>query len=285
MIQKKNLKWLPLFVALVLPVIAVSLAFSRSIENFPDPDGPLFTGDYAPDQPIFDGELVVVTWNIKFGLEVEQAIEEWGDVQELARADIVLLQEMDETGVELVARRLCYNYIYYPASIHDHHGRTFGNAILSKWPIADPAKILLPNQSPTNEQRRIAVRAVVQIDEHEILAYSVHTETFVLSAQKRGQQIDALVDDINDQTQTQVVVGGDFNTLTENSLDDLVTRMTAAGLEWASAGTGPTVISPGGVGFTLDYLFAKGLNVLQSGVWPHTVASDHAPVWAVFSLE
>ncbi len=283
MIQKTRLKWFLLIGVLAVPVVAVVLFLSRSIENFQDPEGPLFSGNYAGEQPEIDDQLAVVTWNIKFAEEVEEAIEEWDVNSDLARADIVMLQEMDEAGVELIAKQLDYNYVYYPASIHDRHDRTFGNAILSKWPILESAKILLPHRSPTNEQRRIAVRAVIQVGEREVLVYSVHTETLVLSARKRGEQIDALVEDINNQPQSYVVVGGDFNTFTQGSIDDLESDMAEAGLERISAGTGPTVLSLGGFGFTLDHLFAKNMTLLEGGVGPDTSASDHAPVWAVLS--
>jgi len=283
MIRKTRLKWLLLIGVLVLPVVAVVLFLSRSIENFQDPAGPLFSGNYAGEQPLSDDPLTVVTWNIKFGEEVEEAIEEWDANSGLSRADIVMLQEMDEAGVELIARKLGYNYVYYPASIHDRHDRTFGNAILSKWPIIESAKILLPHQSPTNEQRRIAVRAVIKVGEREVLAYSVHTETIFLSAMKRGEQIDALVEDIKNQPQSHVVVGGDFNTFTQSSIDDLESTMAEAGLERVSAGTGPTVLSLGDFGFTLDHLFAENMTLVDSVVWPDTSASDHAPVRAVLS--
>jgi endonuclease/exonuclease/phosphatase family metal-dependent hydrolase len=283
MIRKTQLKWFLLLGVLAVPVVAAVLFLSRSIENFQNPEGPSFSGNYAGEQPDFDDQLAVVTWNIKFAEEVEEAIEEWDVNSDLARADIVLLQEMDEAGVELMARQLGYNYVYYPASIHDRHDRTFGNAILSKWPILESAKILLPHQSPSNEQRRIAVRAVIQVGEREVLAYSLHTETLVLSARKRGEQIDALVKDIEDQPQNHVVVGGDFNTFTQSSIDDLESTMAEAGLERISAGTGATVLSLGDFGFTLDHLFAKNMTLLEGGVWPGTSASDHAPVWAVLS--
>jgi len=283
MIRKTQLKWFLLIGVLASTAVAVVLFLSRSIENFPDPEGPSFSGNYAGEQPVSDDPLTVVTWNIKFAEEVEKAIEEWDAHSDISSADIVLLQEMDEAGVELMARQLGYDYVYYPASIHDRHDRTFGNAILSKWPILESAKILLPHHSPTNEQRRIAVRAVIEVGERDLLAYSVHTETFVLSAKKRGEQIDALVNDIKDQPQRHVVVGGDFNTFTQNSFSDLESTMAEAGLERISAGTGATVLSLGGFGFTLDHLFAKNMTLLDSGVWPDTSASDHAPVWAVLS--
>ncbi|MFN2189458.1 MAG: endonuclease/exonuclease/phosphatase family protein, partial [Candidatus Promineifilaceae bacterium] len=247
------------------------------------PEGPVYTGDYADLQPEFDGTVSVVTWNIKFGIEIEEAIKEWGDSTEVKLADIVLLQEMDKDGVEFMAKELGYNYVYYPASIHDRHNLTFGNAVLSKWPILDYAKIVLPYQSPSNDQRRIAVRAAIQMGEDEMLAYSVHTETVVLGAKKRAEQFDALIQDINEQPQEYVVVGGDFNTYSQKASDNLESKMAAAGLEHVSPDNGPTFRWIGGLGFTLDHLFVKNFTTLESGVWHDTEASDHVPVWAVLT--
>ncbi len=108
----------------------------------------------------------------------------------MKEADIILLQEMNEEGVDKIAKSLEYNYVYYPASIHTHHGKNFGNAILTKMQISDSQKIILPYQNPKNGQKRIAVSATILINDYKVLVYSVHTETFWLSSRQRGSQLD-----------------------------------------------------------------------------------------------
>lgn len=268
---------------LTLPfIICLLLVSCRTIENYTDPAAPKFEGHYAGDRADFDGRIKVISWNIKFAAEIETAIAELKEVEALQDADIILLQEMDQGAAETIAQSLHYNYVYYPASIHTHHDKNFGNAILSRWPIAQPQKVLLPHQNPKNDQRRIAVRALITVDDMQLLAYSVHTETFWLSPPKRNDQIDHLIQDIGQESQ-YVIVGGDFNTLTEESIADFEKRFKLIDIERASAAVGYT-FAPGNLRFAVDHIFTKGISILETGVWRETEASDHFPVWVKLSI-
>jgi endonuclease/exonuclease/phosphatase family metal-dependent hydrolase len=269
-------------IAVVLCAVSL-LTACDPIQNFEDPIEPLFAADYADRQPEFDGEIKVITWNIKFGQAVETAITELTEVEELREADIILLQEMDEQGVDEIARALQYNYVYFPASIHTRHDKNFGNAILSPWPITNPAKITLPFANPRNSQTRIATRAVVMVGDKEVLAYSVHTETPWLGQGKRYAQIESLIADVGDDYD-HVVVGGDFNTFFPHEIAALDTSFEAAGLARVSAGAGPTFESTG-VSFSLDHTFAKGMSPTANGVWAETEASDHYPLWVDLTFD
>lgn len=267
---------------LALVMVVSLLAACRSIQNYQNPAEPLFIGTYAQTPPDFDGELKVITWNIRFAEAIDQAITELDETEELQDADIILLQEMDDVGVETIARTLHYNYVYFPASVHTHNQKNFGNAILSIWPLADPVKLLLPYRNPKNNQRRIAVRALVTVGTMEIPVYSVHTETAWLSSQKREVQIETLLRDIG-QDQPRVIVGGDFNTFTAGSIIELEQQFAEFELEPVSRGAGYT-FEYHNFGFTLDHIFARGLSADASGVWPETSASDHYPLWVILSL-
>jgi endonuclease/exonuclease/phosphatase family metal-dependent hydrolase len=277
-------------VLLVLFIATVALLSScRSVTNFPDPDEPRYEGNYSDGAPLnsgapeFDGLLKVVTWNIAFAEEIEEAIAELNDNEELNGADILLLQEMDDAGTEAIAQALNYNYVYYPASIHNHHDKNFGNAVLSKWPIVDSEKLILPHQNPRNDQIRIAVRALISIDGVEVPVYSVHTETFWLGQQDRSDQIGFLAEKI-DPDYTYAIAGGDFNTLTPGSIDVLEQQLGEVGLERVSAGAGETV-GVGDIGLTLDHIFARGMSTVSTGVVYAADASDHFPLWAELLLD
>jgi len=260
-----------------------TLAACQSITNYNAPEGPLFTGNYADTPSEVPDEIKVITWNIKFSEKIDAAIAELSEVKALQNADIILLQEMEETGVDAIAQALQYNYIYFPASVHSHHDKNFGNAILSKWPLSDPVKLQLPHENPKNKQTRIATRALVTIDDKQIPIYSVHTETLWLSGSKRSEQLDTLAADIGEDT-PYVVIGGDFNTLTDSGVEQLTERFAQANLERVSAGAEPT-FSAGGLDFTSDHIFARGMTPTENGVWPDTQASDHFPVWGTVSLK
>jgi endonuclease/exonuclease/phosphatase family metal-dependent hydrolase len=83
------------------------------------------------------------------------------------------LQEMDEAGVDRIARALGFNYAYYPASIHPVTGNYFGPAVLSRWPIERSWKLLLPHGGWTRGQRRTATAAMLRVRETRLLVYAV----------------------------------------------------------------------------------------------------------------
>jgi len=258
------------------------LVACRPIQNYENPEGPLYAGAYAKSSPEFDGEIKVITWNIRFAESIETAIAELQQVEALQQADFILLQEMDEAGIEAMARALEYNFIYFPASVHTHHNKDFGNAILSPWPLVDPQKVRLPHRNPKNQQMRIAVGGRVTIGDFDIPVYSTHTETVWLGPQKRQEQLETLLRDIGEDSQL-VIVGGDFNTFTAQSITDLEREFAQVGLERVSRGAGHT-FEHSNFGFTLDHIFARGFAVIDSGVWADTKASDHFPLWATLSL-
>ncbi len=247
-------------------------------ENFCSPEGPCYTGAYADGTPRFNGEISVVSWNIKFALAVETAIAELEGTRQLREADIMLLQEMDEDGVDAIARALGLDYVYFPATVRARTGRKFGNAVLSRWHLSGGAKLLLPHESPRTGERRIAARAHVHLGDRKLVAYSVHTETFALSAEKRYEQFRALVDDIASEEREHVLVGGDFNTIKSKNIKELEERFREAGLTRVSAGAEPT-IRAGFLGFTLDHIFTRSMEGLENAVFTGTEASDHFPLW------
>lgn len=267
----------PLLVILLATCLLV--VSCGSVQNYPDAFEPEFIGSYATPAADFSGSIKVVSYNISFGEDVALAISELSELDELKNADIILLQEMDEVGTQSIAQTLGYNFVYFPASIHNRNNRNFGNAILSKWPIDAPQKIILPFKSPRNQQIRIAVQAVVTINEEQILTYSVHTETFWLGPRKREEQIDGLVESIATESQ-YILVGGDFNTLTRQSVEELEETFRGIGLERVSRATGYTA-RYGPLEFTLDHIFSRGLSVIEAGKSKKATASDHLPIWVI----
>lgn len=255
------------------------LTTCQPISNY-DSEAPPFIGTHATTTSTDSPNLHLVTWNIQYGEDAEQATMALLENGNLDGADVLLLQEMDETAVSQIAQTLQRNYIYYPASIHNHHDKNFGNAILSPWPLSQPTKLILPHENPKNEQTRIAVRAVADISGVPALIYSTHTETIWLSAEKRAAQIKAITDDIaiNGNDYAIIIVGGDFNSTTAVSISNITTKFESVGLERVSAGASPTV-TVGGIDFIADHLFAKGITLIENGVETEIEVSDHFPVW------
>ena len=64
-----------------------------------DPHGPKFEGQYATMPAADTGRFIVVTYNIQKGQEIQKAGEAFQKGERLREVDVILLQEMEETGV------------------------------------------------------------------------------------------------------------------------------------------------------------------------------------------
>ena len=163
--------------------------------------------------------------------------------------------------------------MYYPGSIHPTRHRYFGPAILTRWPILDSRKILLPYEAPIRHQRRTATAATIDVGGHCLRVYAVHLETQIKATQHdRESQVDAVLADAA-KTQCPVVVAGDFNS------KEIGNYFEQKGYVWPTRNVGHTISV-----FAWDHIFARGLGVPDSAgagkVQNVHGASDHRPVWA-----
>jgi endonuclease/exonuclease/phosphatase family metal-dependent hydrolase len=243
--------------------------------NLLNPDSPRFAGSFAP--PTLDSlegsELRIVTFNVKFGRRIDGAIEVLGKGA-LGGADILALQEMDEVGVEQIARALKLNYVYYPGSIHPVDSKYYGPAILSPWPIEQSWKLMLPHAGKVRQQRRTATAAVLRVRGERILAYAVHLETQLrISEVGRQDQVLAILRDAAGFP-GPVVLAGDFNS---QGIGPFLVRH---GYGWVTELVGPTISF-----FSWDHIFVRHLTRTRSPgagmIKDVRGASDHRPVWAV----
>ena len=248
-----------------------------NVQNYLDPAGPRFSGHFSRGIPENDGIFKAVSYNIEHSEDLAGAIAELSTVVELQGTDLLMLQEMDEVGVDSIARIVGFNYVYYPANIHSTNNRNFGNAILTRYEIVDDGKVLLPHEDIKREQRRIAVYATIDVDGTFIRAYSVHTENLWMSPNHRFQQADSLVKSIP-KGLTHVIVGGDFNTADPLTLAATGKLFSDNGFVWNTREVGSTV-TIGPVGVISDFIFSRGFRQLGAGRVEEATASDHLPVW------
>ena len=251
-------------------------------QNYSDPDGPRFVGNHAEENlvssDVTNGEISVISYNIRYALNMDEAITELEALEAEQGADIILLQEMDEIGVEQVAQSLALNYVYYPAGIEPLYSHNFGNAILSKWPITDAEKLILPHKSLTTGLGRMATKATITMPDSTILVYSIHTETMLTLPSFRQDQFETILDDVEADA-NYVIVGGDFNTVTQADADDLTQIFYDNGYVRATVGLGNTYAKQR-VEAVADHIFSKGFEVIESGKVAEATASDHLPIWA-----
>jgi endonuclease/exonuclease/phosphatase family metal-dependent hydrolase len=258
---------------------AVTLASCAPTVNLLNPTSPRFEGAFAapPSQTDTVGSRIrVVTFNIKLADRIDAAIDVLaGD--SLRDADIISLQEMDETGTERIARALQLNYIYYPGSIHPTRHRYFGPALLSRWPIERSWKLTLPYEAPFRRQRRNATAAIVNVGGTRVQVYAVHLETQLRATDHdRERQVDAILADAQ-HASGPVVIAGDFNSWWIGKY------LEQQGFAWPTQKVGKTITI-----FSWDHIFVRGLALPPTApagkVRDVEGASDHRPVWASLLL-
>ncbi len=190
---------------------------------------------------------------------------------------------MDRRGTERIAEALAMHWVYYPSSIH-MHGRGFGNAILSRWPIARDHKLVLPHPSPGEERLRIAVAAEIAHPSGPFVVYSVHDGTVVSPLGHRLAQVRAILDDCAERCgRLPVVLAGDYNTSDDRGLYATAELHARRGFSPAT----PTRLStarPWLGNESLDHVFVRGFERLDYGVAPSLGASDHSAVWVLLRM-
>jgi endonuclease/exonuclease/phosphatase family metal-dependent hydrolase len=232
--------------------------------------------------------LNVVTFNIKKARKIELAISELRQFEKTQNVDVYLLQEMDEKGVEAIAKALELNYLYIPIVYDKSDKKNIGNAILTKGAIECPQKLILPHAKWQNKQRRHVTIGEVTIHQKKILVYSVHTETLAMSRQHRIDQIDGILDQARIQSPNYkyVLIGGDFNTLLSKDGRMVVDKFTGNGFDWSTAAVGTTARAAFGlIKPRHDYLFSRGLKLMNTGKIETSVSSDHYPVFATYQFK
>lgn len=260
------------FLRLALLGVAVLGCGCRGTVNYFDVAGPRFAGSYAGASA--PPGIRVVSFNVKYARNIPGAVALLKYDPRLAPADVILLQEMDEAGTDCVARALGANYVYYPAGVHRGGGKNFGNAIVSRWPIADDRKLVLPHRGRFTGMARIAVGATVTVRDLPVRVYSAHLETIAsLSGSGRREQAEALRADALGHP--HVVIAGDFNA--RKVVEEVFGR--AEGFDWVTRHVGRTIAR-----FSWDHVIVRGFRLRDCasfGAVPNPMrASDHVPVWA-----
>lgn len=253
----------------------MAVAACAPARNYTDPAGPRYAASYLPaTAPPRTGPLKVVTFNIRYALQVDRAITLLREREPLRDPDILALQEMDPPGVDRIARAFGYSYVYYPGAFHPTPQKDFGDAVVARGPIEDDRKIILPHLSRFRQMQRIAVAATVTLRGERVRVYSVHLATQAdLGSSDRHDQVMAIVKDAQGWG-GPAIIAGDFN-----DRDTVAAAFRAAGFDWVTRDVGPTVHLS-----SWDHVFVRGLRLAAAGgagaVKDNGGASDHLPVWA-----
>jgi endonuclease/exonuclease/phosphatase family metal-dependent hydrolase len=240
--------------------------------NYREPAAPRYGGSPpVVTTPARSDTIRIVSFNIEYAREARRAAGLLSTAAPLRNADIILLQEMTAPATKFIADSLRMHYVYYPAIYNRIRRRDIGNAILSRWPITEDTKLILPNRSRYAKTQRIATAATIRVGTRNIRVYSTHFGTPAdLGWRGRVEQLRAILADAS--AYPAVVIGGDMNS------KDIGRIARESGYTW------PTDTIPKSNDFgRLDHFFVRGLAMLSSataGTYrvPRSV-SDHSPIW------
>jgi endonuclease/exonuclease/phosphatase family metal-dependent hydrolase len=163
--------------------------------------------------------LRVLTWNVWWRFEsAEEREEAILSVIEREDPDIVCLQEVwaerrGEDQVERLADALEFHAARTDGPWFDD--RSFGNAVLSRWPVVDAEQHVLPREDGSSGHRR-ALLAVTETPHGSITVISVHFEHRLDGSAVRRRQSATLAQIVANRrgdpdVEFPVIVGGDLN--------------------------------------------------------------------------
>jgi len=271
--------------------------------------------------------MLFATYNIHYGLGADGGYDVARVADVLAETDIACVQEVvcgwpengyaDQTA-EIGTRLNRYYRFDGPmdadASTVDGEGRitsrrrSFGNAILSRWPIAWSRGVMLPKtQLATSfDLQRGYIEAVVMVPSGPLRIYCTHLSH--IGPAQRLPQVDALLAGVRDcetvgatwdgagadsfmfhqaalAVPPSAIVAGDLNFTPRHPE---YSRMTAAGLidAWHAAGNGDGEVDSFPGEGRIDHVFVTpdlAPKVTRAWIGHGTPASDHWPVFVEFA--
>lgn len=204
------------------------------------------TGDFIRSAAPARRQYRFVAWNVERGAQFDGQVEALRTHPLLSGADVLLLTETDTGMVRSgnrnvardLARALGMQFAFVPCYLNLTKGSGIeqdlpgtndlglhGNALLSRYPIANVRPILLENgvDIMASREKRIgrqaAVAADIRFPNATVTAVSVHLDAHSTQRHRYLQLRDILdrVDAIPSHDRKGVVIGGDWNTSTYNS--------------------------------------------------------------------
>lgn len=236
-------------------------------------------------------DLRVVTYNVHMQPAADIAAAIRNNI-ELARADVVLFQEIEDHRREgtsraaAIADELAMSFAYAPGYAL-RSGGSHGVAILSRYQLYDIEVIELPYFGVVvNSARRVALAATIELDGKELRIYSVHLDNRINPAQRKRQLAPVLA--AADDFVGPAIIAGDLNTspfcwlgsllpipcgMQDNAVE---TSARKHGFQVPLADSGATAKW---LAMRLDAIYVRGLAPRARAVERRVRLSDHLPVW------
>ena len=240
-------------------------------------------------EPALKGEPVkikVLCYNLRFG---ELAtLEELASFIDSIHPDVVALQEVDvrtfrdrakhQNGKDFITELAFRTGMLsaYGRTI-DYAGGYYGIGILSRFPISETRRVMLPMPEGAKEQRALLLAGIELPGGKGFTFVSTHLDHS--SSVVRKVQVKALNRALSG-IRSPVVVAGDFNAKPDSP------EIAVGMRKWRTACTNDFTISSSNPTSKIDYIFFA-----PAGRWrktdaatPKVTLSDHLPLWAELEL-
>jgi len=201
----------------------------------------LYCGDFSRDAAPVRSHYRFVAWNLERGIEFQGQLDALRAHPYLASADVYLLTEADigmarsenRAVAQELARALGMHYSFAPCYLNLSKGAGIernadgenelglhGNAVLSRYPIRSVRPVHLKNgmDKMGGREKRLgrqaALAAEIEFPNYRATAVAVHLDANSSQAHRSNQMRD-IVQDL--PSGLPVIMGGDWNTSTQNS--------------------------------------------------------------------
>lgn len=245
-------------------------------------------------------ELRIATFNVFYGKDPSAISKAIKENENLSKADVILLQEIEAHPHETKARALQMaefldmRCIYTPARESTEKGvdeaGSHGLAILSKEKIKEFEVVPLSYFNLRyNSRKRVAVNAILEIEGKEVQISNVHLDNR-LNIKDRILQIKDVLQKLQSHRVQAVVMAGDFNTVPFFWLGRVIPIfyspqrkkfnrfLREEGFDTHMEEAGHTMAHRF-LKLSLDSIYTKGVKVNKFGIERTVKVSDHWPVW------
>lgn len=248
-----------------------------------------------PDPPVKEKVIRVMTYNIHRGNPPGQPadvidLNSTAEVIKSQHPDFVCLNEVDvhtkRSGVSLDEAQklgeLTGMHAYF-AKAMDYDGGQYGDAVLSKYPILESYRYVLPFKIEGSEPRDIAM-IKVEVEGTSFLFATTHLD-HTAAEDNRILQANTIVNDILPELTLPLIIGGDLNAIPESETIGILSGKLTAGCK---GNTCPLTFPYNAPNRTLDYIMIndkKAFEFKSYKVVSGVTASDHLPVIAEIKLK
>jgi endonuclease/exonuclease/phosphatase family metal-dependent hydrolase len=238
-------------------------------------------------------KIRIVTYNVHKcrGLDRQVSPERIAKVLQECNADVISLQEVianssgfpEQNQPQFIASRL-KNYEVRFGEARQHRGAPYGNAILSRIPVASSQ---LYDLTRRGRERRGCLRVDVECDRQLLHLFNVHLGTSFFERRHQGRRL--ISTDVlgSKELKSPTIVVGDFNEWTRGLASRLMSTQFSsveAKLHLKRRRTYPGVLPM----FHLDHFYFDRRLELVSAKLVRTklakIASDHLPIVAEFAM-